>query len=108
MSVVAVSLKKKPYCLRVTEEQKIYSKTAPRSELGDAACAPATVERLALCTVLLSRRRRHTRCLSEWSSDVCSSDQIFFSSRRRHTRCLSDWSSDVCSSDLDGRDVPRL
>src|SRR5205814_3169730 len=23
-----------------------------------------------------------------------------FSSRRRHTRCLSDWSSDVCSSDL--------
>src|ERR1035438_8877409 len=25
----------------------------------------------------------------------------FFSSRRRHTRCLSDWNSDVCSSDLD-------
>src|SRR5205814_6240945 len=24
----------------------------------------------------------------------------FFSRRRRHTRCLSDWSSDVCSSDL--------
>src|SRR5438045_8542783 len=24
----------------------------------------------------------------------------FISSRRRHTRCLSDWSSDVCSSDL--------
>src|SRR5262245_65998745 len=29
---------------------------------------------------------------------------FFFSSRRRHTRCLSDWSSDVCSSDL----VPAL
>src|SRR5262245_64013868 len=28
--------------------------------------------------------------------DLC----FFFSSRRRHTRCLSDWSSDVCSSDL--------
>src|ERR1035441_10988181 len=28
---------------------------------------------------------------------------FFFSSRRRHTRCLSDWSSDVCSSDLDAR-----
>src|SRR5258705_5390646 len=28
------------------------------------------------------------------------SDFFFFSSRRRHTRCLSDWSSDVCSSDL--------
>src|SRR5205814_3315170 len=25
---------------------------------------------------------------------------FFFSSRRRHTRCLSDWSSDVCYSDL--------
>src|SRR5205814_3384712 len=25
---------------------------------------------------------------------------FLFSSRRRHTRCLSDWSSDVCSSDL--------
>src|SRR5437899_7317425 len=34
---------------------------------------------------------------------------FFFSSRRRHTRCLSDWSSDVCSSDLadahGGRDL---
>src|SRR5205814_7072876 len=28
---------------------------------------------------------------------------FFFSSRRRHTRCLSDWSSDVCSSDLDSQ-----
>src|SRR5204863_2463360 len=25
---------------------------------------------------------------------------FFFSSRRRHTRSLRDWSSDVCSSDL--------
>src|SRR5260221_3626390 len=29
---------------------------------------------------------------------------FFFSSRRRHTRSLCDWSSDVCSSDL----VPEL
>src|SRR5260221_3188132 len=29
---------------------------------------------------------------------VCS---FFFSSRRRHTRSLCDWSSDVCSSDLE-------
>src|SRR5215472_6082924 len=28
---------------------------------------------------------------------------FFFSSRRRHTRCLSDGSSDVCSSDLSRR-----
>src|SRR5258706_11877307 len=27
---------------------------------------------------------------------------VFFSSRRRHTRLVSDWSSDVCSSDLRG------
>ena len=31
----------------------------------------------------------------------CISDIFFFfSSRRRHTRLVSDWSSDVCSSDL--------
>src|SRR5438132_10029045 len=27
-------------------------------------------------------------------------EYFFFSSRRRHTRSLCDWSSDVCSSDL--------
>src|SRR5438093_2094895 len=27
---------------------------------------------------------------------------FFFSSRRRHTSLVSDWSSDVCSSDLPG------
>src|SRR5438034_8540971 len=33
---------------------------------------------------------------------------FFFSSRRRHTRSLCDWSSDVCSSDLEliGREAP--
>src|SRR5437588_6579540 len=30
-----------------------------------------------------------------------TSASFFFSSRRRHTRSLCDWSSDVCSSDLD-------
>src|SRR5438034_5066884 len=30
---------------------------------------------------------------------------FFFSSRRRHTRSLCDWSSDVCSSDLRGIDA---
>src|SRR5262249_56373146 len=37
---------------------------------------------------------------------------LFFSSRRRHTILVSDWSSDVCSSDLekgnDNRSVPVL
>src|SRR6267378_5316516 len=32
---------------------------------------------------------------------------FFFSSRRRHTRSLRDWSSDVCSSDLPFRIVNR-
>src|SRR5690349_22563382 len=32
---------------------------------------------------------------------------FFFSSRRRHTRSLRDWSSDVCSSDLRTGDSPR-
>src|SRR5438132_2371277 len=31
---------------------------------------------------------------------VLASVLFFFSSRRRHTRSLCDWSSDVCSSDL--------
>src|ERR1019366_8957593 len=33
---------------------------------------------------------------------------FFFSSRRRHTRLVSDWSSDVCSSDLDQFAVASL
>src|SRR5437762_11776841 len=31
---------------------------------------------------------------------------LFFSSRRRHTRYIGDWSSDVCSSDLSARGRP--
>src|SRR5437762_10608645 len=37
---------------------------------------------------------RHRRCRG---SDC---PRFFFSSRRRHTRYIGDWSSDVCSSDL--------
>src|SRR5438034_6050400 len=33
---------------------------------------------------------------------------FFFSSRRRHTRSLCDWSSDVCSSDLDEEGSGRV
>src|SRR3989339_1313364 len=51
---------------------------------------------LPISHVCFPSRRRHTRLVSDWSSDVC----FFFSSRRRHTRLVSDWSSDVCSSDL--------
>src|SRR5438046_7274729 len=33
---------------------------------------------------------------------------FFFSSRRRHTRLVSDWSSDVCSSDLPWGDTASI
>src|SRR5947199_918495 len=42
---------------------------------------------------------------------LCPGCVFFFSSRRRHTRCLSDWSSDVCSSDLiliNGRSIEHF
>src|SRR5437762_13537968 len=32
---------------------------------------------------------------------LCVYSIFFFSSRRRHTRYIGDWSSDVCSSDLE-------
>src|ERR1035441_3922937 len=35
-------------------------------------------------------------------------EKYIFSSRRRHTRCLGDWSSDVCSSDLLRPGLPEL
>ena len=49
---------KVPYCLRVTEEQKIYDKLIRGSELSEAPCAPATLEMLARFSVL-SRLRPH-------------------------------------------------
>ncbi len=49
---------KVPYCLRVTEEQKIYEKLVSRSELSEASCAPATLEMLARFSVL-SRLKKH-------------------------------------------------
>ncbi|MBF0335529.1 MAG: PrkA family serine protein kinase, partial [Alphaproteobacteria bacterium] len=49
---------KVPYCLRVTEEQKIYEKLIRSSDLASAPCAPATLEMLARFTVL-SRLREH-------------------------------------------------
>ncbi|HZB61043.1 MAG TPA: PrkA family serine protein kinase [Microvirga sp.] len=49
---------KVPYCLRATEEQKIYEKLIRGSELTGAPCAPATLEMLARFSVL-SRLRSH-------------------------------------------------
>jgi len=49
---------KVPYCLRVTEEQKIYDKLLRTSELNSAPCAPGTLEMLARFAIL-SRLKPH-------------------------------------------------
>ncbi|ALS98102.1 PrkA family serine protein kinase [Lacimicrobium alkaliphilum] len=47
-----VYIVKVPYCLRMTEEQKIYRKLIENSELSGAPCAPGTLEILSQFTVL--------------------------------------------------------
>jgi len=49
---------KVPYCLRVTEEQKIYEKLIQGSELAEAPCAPGTLEMLSRFSVM-TRLRKH-------------------------------------------------
>jgi serine protein kinase len=49
---------KVPYCLRVSEEEKIYQKLVTGSELGSAPCAPSTLQMLAQFSVL-SRMKKH-------------------------------------------------
>ncbi len=43
---------KVPYCLRVSEETRIYEKLLSESELGDAICAPETLTMLARFSAL--------------------------------------------------------
>src|SRR5258706_9499567 len=50
---------------------------------------------IGLPELVMSTLRRPTEVIAMLLSVV-----FFFSSRRRHTRLVSDWSSDVCSSDL--------
>src|SRR6201988_4105087 len=49
---------KVPYCLRITEERKIYEKLIQSSELASAPCAPATLDTLSRFSVM-SRLRKH-------------------------------------------------
>lgn len=49
---------KVPYCLRVTEEGKIYEKLLRESELANASCSPETLTILARFSVL-SRLKEH-------------------------------------------------
>ncbi|SDG25116.1 putative serine protein kinase, PrkA [Limimonas halophila] len=47
-----ISVIRVPYCLRVTEETKIYDKLLQQSELGAATCAPGTLDMMAKFSVL--------------------------------------------------------
>jgi serine protein kinase len=47
-----------PYCLRVSEEKKIYEKLLAQSEVSDAPCAPGTLDMLAQFSVL-TRLKEH-------------------------------------------------
>lgn len=47
-----VYIVKVPYCLRVSEEVKIYKKLLEHSELSQAPCAPSTLDMLAQFSVL--------------------------------------------------------
>lgn len=47
-----VCIVKVPYCLRYTEEEKIYEKLLAQSELANAPCAPSTLNMLAKFAVM--------------------------------------------------------
>ena len=47
-----VNIVKVPYCLRVSEEIKIYEKLIQSSELSTAPCAPGTLEMMAQSSIL--------------------------------------------------------
>src|SRR5260221_7783571 len=67
------------------------------------ACILRNCEVLDLYGRVLGTSLPHTHvvvCLLCLSGLRCLPCYFFFSSRRRHTRSLCDWSSDVCSSDL--------
>src|ERR1017187_4539158 len=59
-------------------------------EIGRASCREGGC-RAALSTFQLVRRG---------SRNFAPLKDMFFSNRRRHTRHIGEWSSDVCSSDL--------
>src|SRR5438046_6798062 len=58
---------------------------------------PATLLALVLVRSYVPRPRS---CAVAVQTRAAPSAAFFFSSRRLHTRLVSDWSSDVCSSDL--------
>src|SRR5512145_1981459 len=61
---------KVPYCLRVTEEVKIYEKLISNSSIKDAVCAPGTLKMMAQFSVL-------TRLKEPENSSIFSKMQIY-------------------------------
>ena len=61
---------KVPYCLRVTEEVKIYEKLLRNSSLKDAVCAPGTLKMMAQFAIL-------TRLKEPENSSIFSKMQIY-------------------------------
>ncbi|GGC08857.1 PrkA family serine protein kinase [Novosphingobium endophyticum] len=59
-----------PYCLRITEEQKIYEKLLRESQLFEAPCAPGTLNMLARFSVL-------TRLKNPENSSIYSKMRIY-------------------------------
>jgi serine protein kinase len=51
-----VYIVKVPYCLRISEEIKIYEKLLNHSELVHAPCAPGTLETLSRFSILAPER----------------------------------------------------
>jgi len=65
-----VYIVKVPYCLRLTEETKIYEKLISSSELANAPCAPGTLEMMAQFSVL-------TRLVEPENSQIFSKLEIY-------------------------------
>ncbi|MGQ0741179.1 MAG: PrkA family serine protein kinase [Alphaproteobacteria bacterium] len=67
-----------PYCLRVTEEVKIYNKLLKESELDSATCAPETLEMLARFCVM-------TRLKEHENSNLMSKLRVYDGEKLRDT-----------------------
>ncbi|KGK00804.1 PrkA family serine protein kinase [Thalassotalea sp. ND16A] len=65
-----VYIVKVPYCLRVSEEVKIYQKLLDNSELSNAQCAPSTLDILAQFSVL-------TRLVAPENSSIYSKMRVY-------------------------------
>lgn len=65
-----VYIVKVPYCLRVTEEERIYSKLIKNSELAEAPCSPGVTSMMAQFSVL-------TRLVEPANSSLFSKMEIY-------------------------------